>query len=347
MLARLVFAAALFAGQEDTAGSSPRAAIPAAVMRNAAAVCRVQCGSSIGSGCYLGDGLALTCRHLFDGEGNRAGVATFPDGRRYGWTLRALLSEWDAALIEFSARPVRLRGVRIARNNPTRGQRLYMAGWSTGRAGFRAGLFRRTVGRPGGQMLDWGQMERSGHGSAQSGDSGGPVFTAAGKLCGNLWGSDGQSTTFLMPGRLHRFLLPHNARLARWHAALARGWCPPSWGSGKGSAVTVPSNGRPTPVPAPEAETPTPTPPAAAAVTLTDADLDKIAARIFVRMQNNPAPFRGVTGPTGPAGPPAKLADLPPVVLEIHDRGTVYRQSRPLGQPIKIEVTGALNAAGR
>ena len=173
MLARLVFAAALFASQEDTAGSPPRAAIPAAVMRNAAAVCRVQCGSSVGSGCYLGDGLALTCRHLFDGEGNRAGVATFPDGRRYGWTLRALLSEWDAALIEFSARPVRLRGVRIARNNPTRGQRLYMAGWSTGRAGFRAGLFRRTVGRPGGQMRDWGQMERSGHGSAQSGDSAG------------------------------------------------------------------------------------------------------------------------------------------------------------------------------
>ena len=330
----------------STRAGAPRTnppGVPVDVMAQAPAVCRVTCGSSVGSGCYIGDGLALTCRHLFDGERARAGRATFPNGDRYAWRLVAILADWDSALVEFSAKPRNLRGVRLAAANPRAGEPLYLAGWSTGRAGFRPGRFSAAVGRPGGTMADWGQMAAGANGAAASGDSGGPVFNQAGRLVGNLWGSDGRQTTFLMAGRLHRFLAPHNARLARWHAALARGWCPPSW-TGRGSAVTVPADGsEATPTPS---ATPTPTPsatptPAPRAVTLSEGDLEAIARKIWVRMQRNPTPFRGLVGPAGPAGPAARVADLPPVVVEIHDRGKIYRQSRPLGEPIKIEITGA------
>ena len=324
----------------EAAAGDPPAKIPAAVAAQNRNVCRVVCGNSVGSGCYLGDRLALTCRHLFDGESRQTGLVTFPDGSKYAWTLRGMLADWDSALIELSARPRHLRGVRLARSNPQPGQPLYLCGWSTGRPGFRPGVFRRTVGRPGGRMHDWGQMQRGAHGSAQSGDSGGPVFTASGRLVGNLWGSDGQATTFLMSGRLHRFLLPHNSRLARWFAALDSGWCPPGW-TGKGAAVTVPTptpQQKPTPIPAPE---PKPAP----SVGLTANDLEKLAGLIWVRMQRNPAPFRGPAGPVGPAPDLSGLASqLPPVVLEIHDRGKVYTQRKPLGEPIKLQVTGALNA---
>ena len=75
---------------------------------------------------------------------------------------------------------------------------------------------------------------------------------------------------------------------------------------------------------------------------MTDEQLEKIASMIWVRMQRNPAPFRG---PVGPAVDLATLLEqLPPVVLEIPDRGKVYRQARPLGEPIKIQVEGANRA---
>jgi hypothetical protein len=74
--------------------------------------------------------------------------------------------------------------------------------------------------------------------------------------------------------------------------------------------------------------------------------LHELAARESVA---GPAGVPGAAGPAGPAGPAGQnaatdyglLADkvarrLPPVVLEIHKAGTVTRQEKQLGQPIKI-----------
>lgn len=100
-------------------------------------------------------------------------------------------------------------------------------------------------------------------------------------------------------------------------------------------------------------------------------DTDKIAAAIIEKLASDPRfkgpkGDRGEPGPAGPAGKDGKpgqvnidelaaavILRLPPVKLHIYDdvngdgvmsEGETFRLSAPLGEPLKLEVTGGIKA---
>ncbi len=99
--------------------------------------------------------------------------------------------------------------------------------------------------------------------------------------------------------------------------------------------------------PGPVVLTPVPQPTQSPAAAL---DRESLLNELLERMAADPR-FRGPRGEPGPAGlrgPPA-LINLPPVVLEIiRPDGSIARQSKPLGQPIRLKLVPieGVNTAG-
>lgn len=198
-------------GTGTTADPPPAPAV-AAVTRNPGqprpAVCRVVCGVGqsleVGTGVLVRasgtTGLVLTAWHVVRGNFEAVDVS-FPDGSTTRARVVAWDQDWDLAAL-FVGRP---EGdpVEIAIQAPRLGDPLTIAGYGP------AGVYREQTGR----VTDYGSPTRKHaaqfvelEGTARSGDSGGPIFTADGQLAGVLFGTARKRTIGSCSTRLALFL---------------------------------------------------------------------------------------------------------------------------------------------
>lgn len=271
--------------------------VPDAVHARAADVVRVQSGRSLGSGTYIGDRLVLTAAHV---AGDASAVVTFRTAGAHAGRFVAIDRRWDLALVELHQQPAGVAGAPLARDNPRPGDPLVLGGYSAQRLLFRPGHCSGFKTNREGRLADWLTADNA----VQPGDSGGPIFTAAGELVGAVWGSRPGESVGTVTGRTHAFLGPYLDRLDRWQ--LARQWCNP-YGSGCGPVVAP----RPTP--------PRPSPPAPSL----SIDYERLAAEVAKLI---PKPRDGVDGKPGPPGrdgtdglpgPPGGAASLPDPLFRI------------------------------
>lgn len=197
--------------------------------------------SSKGSGVYLGDRYVLTAWHVIKDLNGGGGTVVFRD--RGVVPYRVYLSDGlqDQALLEISTPHPTLVGVEMELANPVQGQQVYSAGFGRGFRVF-GGPVRGFASNSGGQS-EW----LFHHNGAVPGDSGGPVFTTAGRLLGCLWGSANNQTYGTTPSRTAVFVKPLFPRLAQWRAnriagkiagiaiepGCSTGQCPPSIGGSR------------------------------------------------------------------------------------------------------------------
>jgi hypothetical protein len=190
-------------GADGRCGLAPVDEFQEAVADDAArrAACRVQNqlpggAANVGSGTLVdvkrdgGRGLVLTCAHLFT-EGAGRIVVEFPNGRAHGALLVAVDAQADLAALEIanpSAPPAPL-----AENLAPAG-RLRACGFGP------RGEFRCIAGEVLGYTQGAGQVSVRLAGAVRSGDSGGGVFDARGRLAAVVWGAaDGE--TYASTGR--------------------------------------------------------------------------------------------------------------------------------------------------
>jgi len=326
---------------------------------------------SLGSGTYLGDGLLLSCAHLWESwqttNRSRATVYFQQIEENFQGTLVAINREWDISLIKLDTLPKKIIGVPLSKKNIRIGEKVTFVGYPHGGRLHSQGpaVVSSYASNGRSQYSDWFQARLP----VTSGYSGGGVFNQAGHLIGNLWGSDMSSeTTAVQCGRVLRFLLPWNARLGAWREGCKNGCVPPGW-SYKGNSPPQrpprsPNEG--TPVSPPEKDPPpVVVPPSLPKNPIVTAEhLEKLADIILKRMKDNPELFKGPKGTDSTL--PSKLftlqyldgdgnihrseeiklggtLNLPPSRFTIHDRGESFKIAKPLGEPIEIQVTGVLN----
>lgn len=165
------------------------------------AVCRIINGSNLGSGTLVArdsaHGYVLTCAHLFR-EGARRVMVHFPNGRGYPAELVTQDATHDVALLRISRPEIE---PAMFDEQPPQGV-LTACGYGG------TGQFHAVRGPIVGAATSAGARYPSVclRGSVVPGDSGGPVFNAAGKLVGVVWGvRDG--VTFAMCGTPVRDIL--------------------------------------------------------------------------------------------------------------------------------------------
>ncbi len=141
-----------------------------------------------GSGTYIRPvesrcGYVLSCEHLFSAGIGRV-TATFPDGKRYNATVKAVDRTWDLAVMTIDSGP-RI-AVRMGTAKPQLGEIITYCGYGQGyglnRYRYRNGKL-TNYGSPGG-LNRFELLIISG--SSRDGDSGGPLLNAKGDLVGVL-----------------------------------------------------------------------------------------------------------------------------------------------------------------
>ena len=179
-----------------------------------AAVVRIICtdgpnGRCLGSGVLVrwnGRLVFVTARHVV--KGAKAISVRVANGKTYHVRVLTADGNWDCAVLEplesvEGVEPAEIEFGETAVQKP--GDRLESCGFgSDDTLASNFGLFigyRRSTNAPSGPD-DW--MEISGR--ARPGDSGGPIFNAAGRVVGVLWGTDGDVVVCVQPGRLHATL---------------------------------------------------------------------------------------------------------------------------------------------
>jgi thioredoxin 1 len=224
-----------------------------------AAVVRVYCqidakSRAIGSGTLVkwgGKIVVLTARHVV--KDAKEIVVQLHNQRAYKARVVAIDAVWDCAVLELSPAPIGAEAVEVELGQDAmqrEGNRLESCGYGPdGKLACNTGLFigyRRSSLTPKGPD-DW--MIISGH--ARSGDSGGGVFNARGRLVGVLWGTDGKEVVCVQAGRIHA-LLDEAANAYQQQAILDRNPTPPR----PGPLAQVPQNCGPgcdcSPMPGPE-----------------------------------------------------------------------------------------------
>lgn len=283
--------------------------LPPAVAQAAEATVRVRLDSYRGTGVYLGDGLYLTAHHVGRGTSGR-GTVSFRDGGYDNVTVVNSDPDADLLLLQGNIR-AEMPCVALHNANMQQGEMAFMAGTAKGSLDMWYGPISGYSDTDNGSS-DWMSIV----GSATEGDSGGPVFTETGALCGVLWGADGRETMASNCGRVRRFLLPWNARLAAWQETQCQGSvCYPSQIQYQQqqqqrlptapNRQTLPSTGQPTPVPSGNAGWPTNTQPPTPQISE-----EAIAKHIFNQMIANPEKFKGDKGEPGPKGDPGSTGQV-------------------------------------
>jgi len=162
-----------------------------------------------GSGVYLGDGLVLTCSHLFRDDRGQPDVGrvvvSFVGGEASEATLIAEDTVWDMALLRLAKAPDGVAEASLSVDPPTTGQTVAACGYGG------SGLVRRSVGRITGFGRDSGSQTADNDtlivsGSVRQGDSGGPIFDQQGRIVAVLWGSNRTTVVGTRAARCLRFL---------------------------------------------------------------------------------------------------------------------------------------------
>ena len=157
-------------------------------------------GISGGSGTHLGYGLVLTNRHVAVRSGYRARV-DFPDRQTFEGKVYSICRYADLALVE-CPEAARQPYAPLADQVAPKGATVWKIGYPGNRGRRqeeRAGAMANTV------QVEWGKSnEINLH--CSSGDSGGGIFDAHGRLTGVLWGGDGRSTLACTYSDTRRFV---------------------------------------------------------------------------------------------------------------------------------------------
>lgn len=256
-------------------------------------------GYQTGSGAYLGDRYVLTAWHVPEGT-SLQGTAIFQDGTKIPCKVNGADKHWDQCVLTLEREHPTLPGVDFATENPKVGETIYSCGFG---AGFRifGGRVTDFASKTGTPPTDWLNHQSA----AIPGDSGGPMFTADGKLIGPLWGRGSNRTIGTTTGRCVKFCEPILQTLANWKAR--RRGCPPG--------VTCPPDGGvggPTPVdPGPSLpgdELPPAKPESGCDCEPgkgCDCDQEKLIADLMDKIKGDPL-FRGQKGDQGPKGEPGE-----------------------------------------
>lgn len=194
-------------------------------------VCRVTArdasGIGGGSGAYLGKGyegkgFVLTAYHVVRDYhktllANRKSLSvTFNEQGKYEATLKGWDTRSDIAILEIDIpREANIKGVMLAVDDPKVGDIAWKCGYGPDdrliwHKCTVTGLTQNQYGdRCWFDMTPW----------ARSGDSGGPVFDANGRLLGNLWGSSPEenATTAVKPSALKQVISKSLSHLVNYH----------------------------------------------------------------------------------------------------------------------------------
>jgi hypothetical protein len=177
-------------------------------------VVRIYCGNgkkinTIGSGVVVrwhrGKIYVLTARHVVaDAKDILVEPAT---KKRYRAKAVAVDRYWDCAVLDIGGVPAGIVPADMEFGDKAvlaAGDRVESCGYgSDGKLAVHAGLFigyRRSSENPRTPPDDWFEFS----GRARPGDSGGPVFSASGRVVGILWGTDGRIVVGVQAGRLHK-----------------------------------------------------------------------------------------------------------------------------------------------
>jgi hypothetical protein len=139
----------------------------------------------------------VSCFHTFsDGVGKI--TVTNSDGTISPATLAAYDRIYDVSVL-IAEPPTPKVCVKLADELPQPGNQLLSCGFGGPREGFAVnrGRFTQFVS-PGSGPGDWLELS----GTARQGDSGGPIYTADGQLCGVLFGTDGRRVNGASVGRV-------------------------------------------------------------------------------------------------------------------------------------------------
>jgi hypothetical protein len=191
--------------------SQPAKPVTAAVERSLQATVMINNrGMGGGSGVYLGDGLVLTCSHLF--RDSRTGkpdigrvVVSFVGGEASEASLIAEDRTWDLALLRLVKVPSGVVSAAISRKQHAKGDSVTACGFGG------SGKVLRAVGRITGFGLDKGNQTEDADtmivsGSVRQGDSGGPMFNDQGEVCAVVWGSNQSCLVGTRAARCLRFV---------------------------------------------------------------------------------------------------------------------------------------------
>ena len=269
--------------------------------------------TNVGTGTYVEPGVVLSCQHLFSNGVGRITVS-FMDGSKHYAALQAMDSTWDLSMMTINAKP-RL-AVKIATVKPRVGDVITYYGLGQGRYRYQSGKLLRWTSPMGLNRFELLDVA----GGSRDGDSGGPMFNAAGELVGVITGTGVNKP--LTGG-------PNCIIISQW---LKTAMCPPV------------AKDKPTPD---DAATPGPQP--TKAPPLAD-ELEKLREQVKA-LTKRLADIKVVPGPAGPAGPTglpgkdgldgtaADYGNLPPITVQTVKDGKVIETTQvPLGGTLRLRL---------
>jgi S1-C subfamily serine protease len=166
-----------------------------------------------GSGAFVADSLGtryvLTAAHIFrDGRGQIAAQSL--DGRIFSATLVLASEECDVALLSVDAASD-VPALTISSSWPRQGETVWRAGFGPN----------ETLKELSGVVKGYVKTDRYStyetlkiDGPARQGDSGGPVYNAAGEIVGVVWGTDGSDAYATYCGRVLKTLCDYSPSFA-------------------------------------------------------------------------------------------------------------------------------------
>ncbi|MFO7906468.1 MAG: S1 family peptidase [Planctomycetota bacterium] len=144
-------------------------------------------------------GLVVTNWHVVQGDSGAITVL-FPGGFRSPARVLDTDRDWDLAALLIWRPPV--APIPLASSPPRPGDQLTIAGYGSGTYQRSRGRCTQYVAPSAHHPFEMVEVSAS----ARQGDSGGPIFNAAGELAGVLFGSNGGTTSGAYAGRIHEFL---------------------------------------------------------------------------------------------------------------------------------------------